>query len=374
MQSLICNFVVIMFSKVGFTNTNINFEFNSFVNDGSNKKFSKTFKCCKKEEEFFLKHWPIEWVNVTVDLNDKIKLNLPKWMITLKKVIYIWENRLDVLPNKKGICLIGKTGGTVQGRISNYLSQINKKEKNSPFLNDIREEPLEFRFGILYHLSENESLVEYETKFNDYWGRYIHLYNQKGGSAGGGSRAEEIKTDYWIVDPEQVTPEKKYFYRKTDEGKIKLDITPGLKRKLDELEENKLSHQGFLYRIKFENEIQENPGYYYGGTINPIERARNHGYVAQSSDKEKGVQYVLNNHTENCNWGLVPIYYTEPSEEVTKGKKVIHVQTLGAVENVMIIARNTLHKDNPHGLNLVMGNGGPIGDVMGKSTSLNKSI
>ena len=107
-----------------------------------------------EKAEFFRNQWPVRWYSLKTDAEGRIKIALPKYLRKTKRIIYIFRNQM------KQCFLIGKTGGSLNARMSRYTTEFNqqsiekriRKEGRKAFLEDVKRHPTKFGVGILPYL------------------------------------------------------------------------------------------------------------------------------------------------------------------------------------------------------------------------------
>lgn len=306
----------------------------------------------------------IEWTKVKFD-GHKVSIDLPQKIKNAKNVIYVFRNtdsdRYHL--GDLGKLLIGFTGTTLGERISSYVSCINdtSSEETSDFLNDIRVDPWNFEVGILYQAAPHEELNDLEKQFIEYFGQSTDLYNQNGGGGGGTVRSKEVPKPYYIIDPNTITPLKSYNISLSDDGHISIEKTPGWFERIKSIKSIKDPNQVFAYQIRCGEKVYE------GTSGDPNGRSNTHRHQAQWFDSElsDNLLYATLNEAlkENipCKIGIMPLWYTKPPKELTKGKEVVVVTTAKGVEKTLMVGKKALHRDHPKtGLNMRDAGGGGI--------------
>lgn len=321
----------------------------------------------EKQVLFFTHQDPPQWYPLFRDRNHRIKASLPSALRQIKRVIYLFKNK------EKECLLIGKTGTSLNARCSNYLTLFNKKgseEKvkkigRKTFLLDVKKHPEHFEVGILYALQSEEDIDLFETLFIHYKRKIYSLYNDHEGGGGGLAHAEEMPTQYAIPKPEiaRFTPEKYYPYGKDEQGRIRAQLTPGFKRKLEHLKEHMEETQEFAYAIKRMGTEE----YYCGKTGRPLERPDEHGCAAEYGDPENekydpsrvsGLLHgAMAKSPEKFAIGFLPLQSLKyvPTD---KQENYLIFSTIAKVEQYCIRIKQSHYSQK--GLNSDRGGGGPI--------------
>jgi hypothetical protein len=321
----------------------------------------------EKEVLFFTHQEPFEWYPLLRDSNRSIKIVLPSALRPITRLIYIFKNK------EKKRFLIGKTGTSLNARCSKYVTLFNKKgseEKvkkigRKTFLIDVKAHPEHFEVGILYALQSEEDLDLVETLFIHYKRKIYSLYNDHEGGGGGLAHAEEMPTQYAILKPEiaPFTPEKYYPYVKDEQGRIRPQLTPGFKRKLEHLKEHMEETQEFAYAIKRLGTEE----YYCGRTGRPLERPDEHGCAAEYGDPENDkydpsrvsglVHWAMARSPEKFAIGFFPLQSLKyvPTD---KQENYLVFSTIAKVEQYCIRLKQSHYSQK--GLNSDWGGGGPI--------------
>jgi GIY-YIG catalytic domain len=314
----------------------------------------------------FVNQWPAEWYALERSTDGRIRVELPQSLWKVERMIYIFRNR------KKERFLIGKTAGSLNGRLTTYVTQFNKREaKNKTrkggrqdFFRDVRQNPDHFDVGILHKLQPEEDLNRYETLFIKCKGAVYDLYNDNQGGGGGSSHAEEVLSTYAIPkDIAVFTPQKYYRYRKGDQGQIRPDLTPGFKKRIRELQEGMDEMQEFFYAIK----KVTTDGRYIGVSNDPLRRSREHGYDAEYFVPEHDkydpscsggyIHPAMAECAEQFGVGLLPIQSAE-NIDPNRREDYVFLQGIANVEKYIIEKKKTLFSEN--GYNANRGGGGPI--------------
>lgn len=332
------------------------------MEDHSEEPEKKIRKIMKKSFSFFQTQKPKKWYSVYRTEGGTIAIALESSVRKIEKLIYIFHN------TKKNCVLIGKTGMTFGKRCGSYQKEIND-EKNEKiieksgrqiFLEDIRKNPGHFQIGILYKLTEEEDLDDFESRFIQSKQKLHTLYNDNKGGGGGRVHGEESEMVYTVPNPATalITPTKYYPYKKDEEGHIRPQFTPGIK------EFSKLEQNPSFYVIKSLGSPEKR---YVGISINPVRRAREHGYHAEASDPENekydphhntGLLHpALAEYPENFFFGLLPVKRIEETTP-TRLKQTIQLTGISAVESFLIEQKEALSTQN--GFNSNKGGGGPI--------------
>jgi hypothetical protein len=316
--------------------------------------------------EFFSSFKPTRWFSLRRDVNGEIKIPLPPSLRKIKRLIYIFRNR------KKNCFLIGKTGGSLNSRMSGYVTIFNeegsenrvKKKGRKSFLMDVKSHPEHFDVGILYVLQPDDDLDFFEIQFIKYKKRHDQLYNDNGGGGGGSAHAEEKYSIYALPKPEimQLTPQKYYPYTE-GRGQVRLQWTPGLKERIKSLRAGLEEEQELAYVIK-NMETEER---YIGVSGDPFRRAREHGYLTEyyieESDKfdptrKTGFLHrAMAEEPEKFAFGVLPIQSVEQIDS-NQRENYFLLEGISKVEQFVIQYKQTLISQN--GFNGNRGGGGPI--------------
>lgn len=331
-----------------------------------------------KQVDFFSNKEPEIWYPLNRNTEGQIEVTLPN-LNKDKKLIYAFRNR------KKACLLIGKTGGSLNKRISGYIANFNKngsenkvkKEGRKTFLSDVKKNPEDFDVGILHVLTPDEDLEDFETLFIQHKGLSYALYNDNDGGGGGCVHSEEEATTYAMPKPGTLpfTPVKYYRFQKNAEGNIRPQFSPGFKEKVSELREGMEKTQAFLYAIKDLSMEQENKQSDQGekryigvtGREDPSRRAREHCYGAEYYDPSH-TKYDPSSSTgylhpaiaaapEKYGFGLLPLQSIEtiPNDQ---RKNYILLNRIAEVESYTIALKKSHVSQN--GFNGNYGGGGPI--------------
>jgi hypothetical protein len=304
---------------------------------------------------------PGNWNQLTKTDEGRITIELHPADAQKKQLIYVFWN------TQTNTYLIGKTGTSISGRLSGYLTSFNKPYMgNSPFIEEVQKDPTVFRFGILYELKDGEDLDEYETDFITQKRQKFSLYNQNNGGGGGLARTEEVNGYYAVVNPADITPQRNYSFQQDADGKIRPKFTPGAHRFTRQDGET----HSFHYRVK----DTETDKRYIGTSNRVIERAQEHGYKANKENaaaaqlgimEDKGLLHTaLAQNPARFVVGFYDIQHQEPLDLDEEAKKQLTVaKTSGQMERILIAAKETLR---PNGFNGNAGGGGPIGRQKGK--------
>lgn len=338
-----------------FENENYNCIENNNLNLFQNKKI---------KSKFFKKREPSKWFNLK--LNEKGYICVDYSFLTeevnkIEKIIYIFWNR------KSDVFLIGKTSGSLKKRISGYLYEFNHHrivEKTNRtgrhvFLDDVKRSPTDFSVGILYALAPDEDLDIYEELFIREKRELYRLYNTVKGGGGGSSHDEETPIRYTIPEGVNITPTKYYPYAKDEEGRIRVQLTPSIKKRKREACEDPDS---FVYAIK--NFVTDER--YIGVSGHPSFRAVQHAREAEYGDPDN-IRYnpsrcsglvhsAIAENPEHFGFGIFPLR-KRFSNRLTK-RKVKSVFGIGELETHMIQEKKA-HRTE-HGYNCNFGGGGPI--------------
>ncbi|WP_068467151.1 hypothetical protein [Candidatus Protochlamydia phocaeensis] len=336
------------------------------------------------QEDFFTSHEPEQWFPLKIKKGrgggEKIAIEIPANLKRVKRLIYVFRNKAT----DPETLLIGKTGSTFQSRMSRYATLINtgisksfseeEKEENKQFVQDIKNNLAQFEVGLLYALQPDEDLNAFESKFIEHKGAIHPLYNQRKGGAGGLARSEEKPTTYGIPQiGEPFTPPKRYPVRLDEEGRIRIQFTPGFDRYVKQLQDSMVDpeHQGWIYSYKKKGTSR----HYCGGTgqRKPGNRGRQHCYAAEvfqsknkkkyNPDKKDGIFHpALGTNPEEFEFNVLPIFYGNPealsqSDSVEKTEYVFF-SSLAAAEDFA-----SQHKESyTKGFNKYKAGGGPIAD------------
>lgn len=319
------------------------------------------------QAHFFTFLEPQQWHPVERTSAGLIKFSLPKELRTIKRLIYIFRNKA------KECYLIGKTGGSLNQRMSSYASVFNaphsdemaKKEGRKSFLRDMKAHPEHFEIGILYELKPEEDLDELEILFIDYKGMLLDLYNDHRGGGGGLAHDEEEPAPYAVPKKgiQLFTPEKYYPYAKDEEGRIRPQLTPGFWERMSNYRSQMQETQEFAYSVK-KLDTEER---YIGVSAAPDRRSREHGYAAEYFDTESEkydpsrtdgfLHPSMASDPEQFAFGILPL---KSVEKIEPGELDDYVQlpTIGKVEQYLIEQKQTLF--GQQGFNANGGGGGPI--------------
>ncbi|MBA2369039.1 MAG: hypothetical protein H0V82_08470 [Candidatus Protochlamydia sp.] len=329
-----------------------------------------------KNEQFYKEKEPEHWIPITINKAKKIEFTIPKELASIKNIIYIFRNK------KNGRLLIGKTETKYSQRMSSYktafnsdLTKIPKKITDKNFVTAVKENPTHFELGILYALKTGDVLNQMETNFINFKLAGGHsLYNQRKGGAGGRSRTEEQETTYAIPKDGPFSPKKYYPFHENEEGKIRLLLSPGFYKNVNELKNSRIDEdQGFLYVIK-----ELDTGSKYNGATtqeNPEDRINQHLYKAQNHNphhknyipnlKDGVVHPKIGKNPTNYGANVLPVIYditNIPQEE----RNNYHIsKTLSEAEITAIKLNKALVSQG--GFNCNSGGGGPIGESKKKS-------
>jgi GIY-YIG catalytic domain len=317
----------------------------------------------KKEEDFFTNQEPSAWFPLYKD-QERIKCALPSDLRKIKKLIYIFRNKV------KNCFLIGKTGTSLNERISSYTTEFNKRGSEErvkkigrkTFLTDMKQHPEHFEVGILHVLQPEDDLNLFETFFIDCKRKISSLYNDHRGGGGGLAHSEENETTYAVPKSETApfTPEKYYPYKKNDQGCIRPQLTPNFKQRI---RDNKEETQEFAYVIKKLDTEQR----YVGISGDPERRSREHAYKAEYFDPEHHkydpdrtdgrLHPAMAKDPEKFGIGLLPV---QSMERINQEERDDYISLSGSAQLEKHAIKIKRSLASLQGFNCNEGGGGPI--------------
>jgi predicted GIY-YIG superfamily endonuclease len=221
--------------------------------------------------------------------NGWISLPLTPGAKSQARVIYMFRSKSD------GKVLIGKTEAKVGKRVSQYVSSFNHPEKergNLPLPMAVRNNPRDFEFGILAHVSEDLDLGAIEAAYINVKKALTHGYNQRNGGGGGHARPKvsKEKTDATIKNlfADFTSPEKKPL--KKDKKGVSLPLSAKTKKT-----------KQAIYVFKSQEKR------YIGKTIREVsKRVSEHLHFANHPEKERGKKPLYQDmRTQDFSFGLL---------------------------------------------------------------------
>lgn len=265
-------------------------------------------------------------INTQIRLNfvgDRAKAVIPSDIGVRTRVIYaIYMDGSDRPLN------VGKTGSSLRGRISHYMSQVNRHidgkavgKKRAELIKTIAENIGKCYFKIVAVATEDESLSSLEVKMVT---ELNPTYNHNGGGGGGSSclspafKARPLAPHH-CNSP--ITPVKVYPLI-VKEGKVKVDFTPEGK-----------SRENVIYRIK--NEVTGER--YIGQTSTTFaKRMSSHTCKANASEQDfqkSELHQAIAENAEDFTVGIVRQCRPDENLDRLESEIIDHAKEIGPVLN-----------------------------------------
>lgn len=326
-------------------------------------------------DDILERHKIREWYSFMVNEEGKVKLKLPPEVKNIHSLIYVIRNR------EKQRYLIGETGQTLQGRISGYLTEINKKDSEKrakepgkkDFLTDMKSNPTHFDVGIFYKACFREDIKRCEILVIEHQSKVWNLYNDRAGGGGSLAHAVEEAVTYCIPKDPKYTPEKYYSASRVSSGKVRFEFSPGFDERIRKVSMGTGSIQTFAYCIKNIRTGER----YIGVTCDPHARAYMHQLIPEYADeslekydptKLTGVlHWEISKAPTDFAFGLFPLRSANDFDESLDDEHYFPVGR-ARLEKTLIQLKESLVSQN--GYNCNGGGGGGIGSSKSKKLRL----